>query len=81
MLITLIYSCFNLQKKKNDLKISKNEKKQIFNDVKTYLKFWICKSLCFWMFKANFLKAFIYSQKVIKKQLNLIIRKAWIDSW
>jgi len=39
MLITLIYSCFNLQKKKNDLKISKNEKKQIFNDVKTYLKF------------------------------------------
>ena len=39
MLITLIYSGFNLQKKKNDLKISKNKKKQIFNDVKTYLKF------------------------------------------
>lgn len=78
----LFMSWFAKRKKKNDdLEVSKNEKKQIFNDVKTCLKFWMCESLCFWMFEANFLKAFICSQKAIEKQLNLIVRKAWIDSW
>lgn len=76
----LFMSWFAKRKKKNDdLEVSKNKKKQIFNDVKTYLKFWMCESLCFWMFEANFLKAFICSQKAIKKQSNLIVREAWID--
>lgn len=81
MLITLICSCLYLQnKKEDDLEVSKNEKKQIFDDVKTYLNYWMCESLCIWMFEANFLKAFICSQKAIEKQSNLIVREAWIGS-
>ena len=63
----LFMSWFAKRKKKNDdLEVSKNEKKQIFNDVKTYLKFWICKSLCFWMFKANFWKLSFIVRKLSK---------------
>jgi len=77
MLITLICSCLHLQnKKEDDLEVSKNKKKQTFNDARTYLKFGMCESLCFWMFEADFLEASICSQKATEKQSNLTVREA-----